>query len=280
MEPLALTSCKNCGNSFTGNFCNECGEKIYTEHDKSLKHLIEEVFHFVTHFDNKVFRTVGSILFKPGTVTRDYNNGIRKRYYKPVSLFLVCVMLYLLFPMLSGMNVTLTTHLQNTRSFGIRFPTDWALVKLQSEHITELQLFEKFNQVSEKVSKIMLLLLIPFTAFALRLLFFNKRKYFFDHFILAAEFNTYYLLSVYFLIPLISAILVRLFDLKLTDNDTLLSVLLTIGVLSFALVSSFRRVYAASVSESIVKLLGFIICYFAVVFIYRMLLFSVVMLMV
>jgi hypothetical protein len=39
-------ACKNCGHAFEGKFCNACGEKFYTDKDKSVKHLLEEAFHF------------------------------------------------------------------------------------------------------------------------------------------------------------------------------------------------------------------------------------------
>lgn len=37
----AYLTCKNRGNQFTGNFCNRCGEKVYTDHDKSVSHFLK-----------------------------------------------------------------------------------------------------------------------------------------------------------------------------------------------------------------------------------------------
>jgi hypothetical protein len=45
-------NCKNCNNKFSGNYCNMCGEKIYTMHDKSISHFFKEGLHF---FDHMVF---------------------------------------------------------------------------------------------------------------------------------------------------------------------------------------------------------------------------------
>ena len=47
--------CKNCGNFFYGNYCNICGEKVYTEHDKSILHFFEDAVHFLTHFEGNFF---------------------------------------------------------------------------------------------------------------------------------------------------------------------------------------------------------------------------------
>ena len=50
-------TCKNCGNHFHGRFCNECGEKVYSLKDKSVKNIFEEIFHFLTHFNGSFFTT-------------------------------------------------------------------------------------------------------------------------------------------------------------------------------------------------------------------------------
>jgi hypothetical protein len=51
--------CKNCGNQFLGKYCNECGEKVYTEHDKTFSHFLGETFHFITHWDSKILKAGG-----------------------------------------------------------------------------------------------------------------------------------------------------------------------------------------------------------------------------
>src|SRR5690349_21293596 len=108
----ALIACKNCGNQFTGKFCNNCGEKVYTEHDKTFAHFIEESFHFITHIDSKFLRTWWLVMTRPAVVSTDISQGVRKRYYKPINLFLIGVVLYLLFPFFPGLNMPLRTHRQ------------------------------------------------------------------------------------------------------------------------------------------------------------------------
>ena len=40
MQP-DLHICKNCNNSFSGKYCNHCGEKLYREKDKKVSHLFK-----------------------------------------------------------------------------------------------------------------------------------------------------------------------------------------------------------------------------------------------
>ena len=103
-------TCKACHNRFTGKYCNVCGEKAFDEHDKSMAHVAEEVFHFVSHLDGTLINTLRAIFTKPGQLSLDYCNGIRKKYFKPVSFFLLLVVVYLLFPVFRGLNMPLEGH--------------------------------------------------------------------------------------------------------------------------------------------------------------------------
>src|SRR5918993_3822483 len=104
-------SCKHCGNYFNGKYCNKCGEKVYTDHDKSIPHFFEEAFHFLTHFEGTFFTTIKTIFSRPGKLSSDYCNGIRKKYFKPLPLFMLLVVLYLVFPIFSGLNTPFQFYL-------------------------------------------------------------------------------------------------------------------------------------------------------------------------
>lgn len=79
-----VRTCKSCGHDFEGHYCNRCGEKLFHEKDKHIGHLFEEQFHFITHFEGSFFNTIKTVLARPGQLTLDYCNGIRKKYFKPV----------------------------------------------------------------------------------------------------------------------------------------------------------------------------------------------------
>lgn len=78
MNKTAQHTCLNCGHLFTGNYCNHCGEKLYSEHDKKVSHLFHEAFHFLTHFDNKFFRALRMIFASPGRLSAEFTAGRRK----------------------------------------------------------------------------------------------------------------------------------------------------------------------------------------------------------
>ena len=105
--------CKNCNHAFTGKYCNHCGEKVYSEKDRSVLHFFEEGLHFITHFEGTFFNTLKKIFTRPGQLSVDYCNGKRKTYFKPLSLFLLLVVLYLLFPFFEGLNMKLYYHVHH-----------------------------------------------------------------------------------------------------------------------------------------------------------------------
>lgn len=274
--------CKNCGNQFNGKFCNNCGEKVYTDHDKTFAHFLEEGFHFLTHFDNKFFRSWWLVMARPGFVSSQISAGVRKPYFKPFSLFLVGVVLYLIFPFFPGLNVPMKFH-RNEKYSAISRPM--IENKMRSKHLTLDALAKKFDDKSPKFAKVLLLVIIPLSAFAFQLLFIGKRRYFFDHLTLAAEINTFYLFFVFFILPLIATIgilLAILFGNKGPYNvgDAVLEPVY-LGILGTYCAVAFRRFFQQKWVWCILKSILFLILHWIIVYlIYRLMLFCVVLLFI
>ena len=198
--------CKNCSNQFSGNYCNACGEKVYTQKDKKLSHLFGEAFHFVTHFEGTFFNTLKAIFTDPGKLSGDYCDGLRKKYFKPLSLFLLLVILYLFFPVFEGLNMKLGFYPQQ------KYYGHYAATKIQQKltetGFTENELAEKFHAKSEKTSKFLLISIVPFTALIFYAIVFFKRRYFFDHVVFSAEINSFYLLWGFLILPFLLVIFI------------------------------------------------------------------------
>ncbi len=201
----SFIACKNCGNKFTGSYCNACGEKVYHDHHKKAGHLLEEVFHFLTHFEGSFFTTLKTVFTKPGRYSLDYCNGIRKKYFKPVSYFMLLVVLYLLFPRFQGLNMKLDSYV--TPKYGFTWASaPMVKAKLEKKHIGFPELARLYNSKSSSISKIGLFFLIPLASCVILLLFFSARKYYFDHFILSLELSGLFIALHFLLVPFISLI--------------------------------------------------------------------------
>ena len=84
-------ACANCAAPLSGNFCAACGQKAHLH--RSLADVGHEFVHGITHFDGKAWKTLPMLVFRPGTLTREYIMGKRAKYVAPVPLFLLVVFL-------------------------------------------------------------------------------------------------------------------------------------------------------------------------------------------
>lgn len=278
----ATIVCKNCGNQFNGKFCNNCGEKVYTEHDKTFSHFLGDTFHFITHWDNKLIKSWWLVMSRPGFVSSQIADGIRKPYYKPANLFIIGVILYLLFPFFQGLNMPMKYHLSEL--YG-EIADHIVYQKMQLRHWTIDQVAEKFDHKSPAFAKILLLIIIPLSAFTLQALFRKKQRYFFDHITLASELNTFYLFFTFFGIPLLFVIAyftARLLGIEIRSYlDDRISIPLHLSVFGIYIVIAFRRFYKENTMPAILKTALFLGAHWLIVYtLYRFILFCLVMLFV
>lgn len=262
--------CKNCHADLLGKYCKDCGQKNYQIEDKSLKHIVEEAVHFTTHFEGTFFTTLKTVLLKPGKLSLDYCAGIRKKYYKPISFFLILIVIYLIFPVLEGLNMRMDYYKSN--AFYGHLATTQIDEKVATLKISEAELSEIFQAKSEKVSKIMLLLLIPLTAGLLWLLYFKSKKPAFDHFIFATESNIFTVLILFLLWPLLLTILHSVTGVAI--DDSIGAIILSLAYF-FYLFAALFRFYQERWAMTLVKSIQFVGLYALVLqVIYKYLLFQ------
>lgn len=306
--PGEMISCKSCGNQFRGKYCGQCGEKVYTDHDKSIIHFFEGAFHFITHFEGTFINTFKTIFSKPGKLSLDYCSGLRKKYFKPLPFFMLLVVLYLIFPLFTGLNMPFRYYLQ-TGSYASRVTTKKTGINIDSlktaiDNVVDARKFKTqndafayrarytdsiikmyprlskiesvFHKKSEKTSKILLLILLPLTAIVIWLLSIRKHRYFFDHLILSTEINSFYLMVGFFILPLLTTIFYKLFPQIALRIVTELSLgILSYSVVGFFMAVAFRVFYNDSWWWSLIKSILVIFAhYFIVQVIYKFVLFA------
>jgi hypothetical protein len=269
--------CKNCGHSFKGKFCNNCGEKVYTEKDKSVRHLFEEAFHFVTHFEGNFFNTLKAIFTKPGQLSDDYCHGIRKKYFKPLSFFLLLVIIYLLFPVFEGLNMKLRYH----EVHGLYGNYAKATVQriMAERHLTEEQLADAFHHAGERTSKFLLFILIPILALASALIAFKKRRPYYDHFIFSVELLSFFLLWGFLIVPVLFMLLYWIFGIGIGSEEITSVIIFSMFLLYITLASRrfFKSGWGFSIFYAIIFSLSLIIL---LEYIYKMILFYIAIRMV
>lgn len=275
MEEI-LHTCKNCGNIFTGKYCNSCGQKVYTEKDKNLSHLAEELFHFVTHFEGTLFTTLKTIFTRPGQLSLDYCNGIRKKYFKPLSFFLLLVFLYLLFPLFTGLNMNMANYLRG--EWYSNYANSQIRYLMTSKKVDFNFINEHFHYVSERISKFLLIIIIPLLALVCSVVMYKKKKPFFDHFVFATEMNSFLMLWGFLLLPVLVAIfflICRLVNINFKVIDDVLGAIVLSVFIPYAFIA-IKRFYGIGIFYSSIVTIILIIAEFAIVkYIYKFILFYI-----
>lgn len=93
--------CLNCGAKLLGPHCSLCGQK-HEPQPPTVGHLLGETFETLTHADSRLWRTLGTLLARPGELTREWLAGHRASYLPPVRLYLVLSVLFFLMVALSA----------------------------------------------------------------------------------------------------------------------------------------------------------------------------------
>ncbi len=100
------TTCKNCGEKADGNYCRTCGQK--TSVGKiTTSNILNEVATGIFQVDRGFFYTLIALFTRPGNAIREYLDGKRKTYFKPVAYVLTLSTLYFLVSQSTGQNTWL-----------------------------------------------------------------------------------------------------------------------------------------------------------------------------
>lgn len=87
--------CKNCGNTFTGNHCPDCGQNRNTPRF-TLRNAFQNILSGFFNIDNGFSRNLLELLYRPGYMIRDYLDGKRVHYFKPFQSLFVLAALYIM----------------------------------------------------------------------------------------------------------------------------------------------------------------------------------------
>lgn len=91
------THCENCGTQLAGPYCHACGQHDFEFH-RSFRHVFMEALENFFHFEGKFFRNIVVLLFWPGRLTQEFNQGKRAAQMPPFRLYLfVSVLFFFLF---------------------------------------------------------------------------------------------------------------------------------------------------------------------------------------
>jgi hypothetical protein len=167
MEKIATAEkiCKNCDQTFTKNYCNECGQK--DTHRISIGHLAHDAMHVTLHADKGIFPYIAWLVVSPGVVARGYIDGKRK-IFNPLQFLLMSIGLVILM-------MALTHFYEHVEEMQKQNTASVPDVEVQ------LKKLEGFNVFIQKNTNLLALLLLPIFAFFGNLLFRKRNDNYAEH---------------------------------------------------------------------------------------------------
>jgi Protein of unknown function (DUF3667) len=85
--------CQNCHAPLDGRYCQHCGQ-FNTELRRPIWFLISDLTDDLVSWEGKLSKTLGTLLFLPGKLTRNFMEGRRARYIPPIRLYLISTLFF------------------------------------------------------------------------------------------------------------------------------------------------------------------------------------------
>ena len=238
-KPAKLPSCSNCGFRFgeADSYCPRCGQKNH-ETKVPLKHLLEEFVESTFHLDTKILKTLRYLIFFPGRLSREYNEGKRARFVSPLRLYIfISFLFFLLLNIYTPKNANTAEGIRDGKRAAINFSVA-GIYAQELAGLTEAQkdallaerrikptvintfLISQLYKMANggmgefvhgfiKNTSTMMFVLMPGFALIIFLFFRKRTKYFIESLVLSLHFHgfTFLLMSVFILLGLVKTIL-------------------------------------------------------------------------
>lgn len=171
LSSMQPNNCLNCGSSLetAHRFCAQCGQQagIHRLHFHDLWH---DTVHYFTHADKGIFHLIKELAKKPGIVAREYIEGRRKAYFRPLNFFLI----------VAGILVFMTSffHVVDERRLkGLQAAAARTENPVKQAHLYKMaHRMENMNRFVSKYSNVINMLATPLMALVFWLVY-KKGKY-------------------------------------------------------------------------------------------------------
>lgn len=269
-------TCISCENKFTGNFCNNCGEKVIRREDKKLKHLLGEFINAITFADSKFWRTIKSILLKPGKFSRDFIDGKRNAYMKPISVFFFANLIYFLFPLFNTFNTTLQAQVNPVNFVHSGYAKKLVDKEIEERGISFDALAAVYDAKTSEFSKLLLIIMVLFMALLFALIHYKSGLLLVDHVTVNLELMTFVILFAVQLQGILFYLLRNQFKYLGSEliNETVFGSLVLILIVYFILKMQ-RNFYKVGTMRGIINTLPCVLSFALALYMYRSLLFFV-----
>ncbi len=207
-SPRIPERCLNCGTVVEMEFCPACGQHR-GDYRRSLGRLVGDLLSELFELDGRIWRTFRAML-RPGRLTREFNEGRRRRYMSPVRLYLF-ISLVMFASASIGFRVSTTLEPLDSETKVVAVPSASELEGWQPENpfgralkqrLVELDSMPGDQAAIELIkgtlehSPVVMFCLLPVYAMLLQIVFIRTRWLYVDHLVFALHVHSVWFLCI------------------------------------------------------------------------------------
>lgn len=251
---MEIVKCQSCGESMTGMYCANCGEKKFEQKDLSLRHFLSSALDLMFFVDNKIVRSYRRLFFSPGFLTKEFIEGKRVRYMKPLQLFFLSCLVYFIFLVQGDIFFTSMKYAIDHKPLGGLIDyRELVEDKARQNGVTVEETINEYDLEAQKWSKALMFLFIPVMSLVSYALLAKKSKYF----VANLTFMTHWLS---FLLPLMLVwIYFSSFVLDIYSGSRLFIPIVILSLLY--LIPAARRTFRTSIFVSTLYSVSVLLCF-------------------
>ena len=185
--------CPNCGTGPIAAYCAACGERQPSHADYSARAVALEVSSEFLSVDGRLWRSIVTLLTRPGMLTKEYFSGRRGRYMRPFSLFILLNVAFFFVQPYTGL---LRYSFREYGADGLRASAEAKRTEL---YLNKVHFEQRFDDTIQEQKKSLLLVAIPVFAASLMLLFRGSRRVYVEHLVFSVHvygFMVFYLAAM------------------------------------------------------------------------------------
>lgn len=256
--------CANCGAALADRYCGRCGQDSHLS--LSLGHFLHELAEGLFHVDSKFWRTLLTLLTRPGLLTEQYLGGKRQSYSPPFRSYLVISIVYFVFasvlappsrvmgPTGQEMTVADCTRMADKPGWLLRLVPDLegSCVRALGNHGQTL------NATMENLLPKVMFVVLPLVALAQFWVYRRQRPLYLENLVFVLHFQSFYYLASTFALLLAAGIT------ALAGAGAKVGELFDFVIYVWSVVYLFmaiRRVYRASIVKTVLGLAALAVSY-------------------
>jgi hypothetical protein len=188
VSPPGAPPCPNCGSAMVAEFCARCGELQPAHRDLSIGAVAHDAVQEFAGVDGKIPRTIWALLTKPGLLTREFIDGRRGRYSKPLSLFLVLNLVFFVIQPHTGLlRYRLSDYIGPPGDVNDSRAATMVAARLAASHESRASYEVRFDNTLADQKKSMLLFAVPVFAAVMAIIFVGTKRFFVEHLVFAVH---------------------------------------------------------------------------------------------